>query len=43
MIEEQKGASVAESLLEDLGFDTLPIKPSEVVKSISTDAFKVEM
>ncbi len=43
MIEEQKGASVAESLLEDLGFNTLPIEPSEVVKSISTVDFKVEM
>jgi len=43
MIEEQKGAAVAESLLEDLGFETLPIIPAEVVKSISTEDFKVEM
>lgn len=43
MLEEQKGTVEAECLLEDLSFDTLPIIPSEVVKSISTDDFKVEI
>jgi len=43
MIEEQKGTAEAESLLEDLGFDSLPIVPSEVAGSISSDDFKVVM
>ena len=43
MIEEQKGSAEAESLLEDLGFDSLPIVPSDVVESISSDDFKVVM
>lgn len=43
MIEEQKGTAEAEGLLEDLGFDSLPIVPSEVVESISSDDFKVVM
>jgi len=41
MLEEQKGTAEAECLLEDLGVDTLPIVPSVVVESISTDDFKV--
>ena len=43
MIEEQKGAAEAESLLEDLGFDTLPICPRSVVGAISCDEFNVVM
>ncbi len=43
MIEEQKGAAESENLLEDLGFDALPIAPSEVVAAINTDDFKVAM
>ena len=41
MIEEQKGAAEAENLLEDLGFDSLPIVPIDVVRSIDCDDFKV--
>lgn len=41
MIEEQRGAAEAEQLLEDLGFDSLPIAPSEVAESISCDHFKL--
>ena len=33
MLEEQRGASTAEELLEDLGFDTLPIVPKDVADS----------
>lgn len=43
MIEEQKGIAEAEQTLEDLGFDTLPIKPFEVVNAISSEDFKVVM
>lgn len=43
MIEEQKGTAEAENLLEDLGFDFLPIVPSEIVESISSSDFKVVM
>lgn len=43
MIEEQKGTSVAESLLEDLGFDSLPIFPAEIVRTIDDDDFRVVM
>lgn len=43
MIDEQKGSAEAESLLEDLGFDTLPIRPHEVVKAIDSDDFRVVM
>jgi len=41
MIEEQKGIAEAESLLEDLGFDSLPIIPQEVVSAINCDDFTV--
>lgn len=41
MIEEQKGAAEAEQLLEDLGFDTLPIVPSEVAESINCEDFRL--
>lgn len=43
MTNEQYGASQAESLLEDIGFDCLPIRPQEVVSHINDDAFRVEM
>lgn len=43
MIEEQKGAAEAESLLEDIGFDTLPIVPSKVVDEIDSSDFRVVM
>lgn len=43
MIEEQKGALEAESLLDDLGFETLPIRPHEVVEAIDSDNFRVVM
>ncbi len=43
MIEEQKGIAEAENILEDLGFDLLPIKPFEVVDAISSGDFKVVM
>ncbi len=41
MIEEQKGAAVAENLLEDFGFSTLPIKPHEVVSAINCADFRL--
>lgn len=41
MIEEQKGAYEAEQLLEELGFDTLPISPWEVAESIDCDDFRL--
>lgn len=43
MIDEQKGAAEAESLLEDLGFDVLPVKPNDVVNAIDSDNFRVVM
>ena len=41
MLEEQRGASTAEELLEDLGFDTLPIVPKDVAASIDCEQFRV--
>ena len=41
MIEAQKGAAEAEQLLEDLGFDALPIVPSEVAESINCEDFRL--
>ncbi|MDQ2077110.1 ImmA/IrrE family metallo-endopeptidase [Marinimicrobium sp. ABcell2] len=41
MIEEQKGATEAENLLEDLGFNALPISPKDVVTAIDFDDFTV--
>jgi Zn-dependent peptidase ImmA (M78 family) len=41
MIEEQKGALEAEQLLEDLGFDALPIIPNDVAASINCDQFRL--
>lgn len=43
MIEEQKGITEAESLLEDLGFDSLPIKPAEVANAIDSQDFRLVM
>lgn len=43
MIEEQKGVAEAENILEELGFDALPIIPSDVVNAISSDDFRVVM
>jgi len=41
MTEEQKGAVEAEQLLEDLGFDKLPIVPSNVAESINCEDFRL--
>ncbi|OGT97313.1 MAG: hypothetical protein A2298_01805 [Gammaproteobacteria bacterium RIFOXYB2_FULL_38_6] len=41
MLEEQKGAAEAEELLEDLGFDTLPIIPKQVAEAIDCDTFRL--
>lgn len=41
MNEEQEGGVVAESLLETLGMDTLPINPEEVVQSVNCSAFRL--
>lgn len=41
MVEERKGALEAEELLEDLGFDTLPITPNQVATSIDCDQFRL--
>lgn len=43
MIKERKGISEAEKLLEELGFGTLPIVPTNVVKAIDSSNFKVQM
>ncbi len=41
MLEEQRGIQAAEELLEDMGFDVLPIIPNEVAASIDSDTFRV--
>lgn len=41
MIAEQRGTAQAESLLEDLGFNTLPIKPKEVADEINDSSFQL--
>lgn len=41
MLEEQKGAQEAEKLLEELGFDALPIIPDEVAASINCAHFRL--
>lgn len=41
MFEEQNGAAEAEQLLEDLGFDTLPIIPNQVAESIDCEGFRL--
>ena len=41
MIQERKGATEAENLLEDLGFDSLPINPIVIARSINCANFKL--
>lgn len=41
MLEERKGELAAEEILEDLGFEALPIIPHEVVASIDSEHFRV--
>ena len=41
MNEEKQGASEAENLLEELGFNALPIKPESVAHKINDDTFKL--
>jgi len=41
MIEEQRGTADAESLLEDLGIDKLPIDPFQVASEINDESFKL--
>lgn len=43
MIDEQKGATEAESLLEQLGFDSLPIIPIDIANAIHCDDFRLVM
>lgn len=42
-MEEQKGAMEAESLLEDLGFDQLPINVEKFIKAVSDESFPISM
>ncbi|RJG51400.1 ImmA/IrrE family metallo-endopeptidase [Motilimonas pumila] len=42
-MEEQKGAKEAESLLEDLGFDHLPINVNQFINAISDESFPVSI
>lgn len=42
-MEEQKGAMEAESLLEDLGFDQLPIKVNQFINAVSDESFPISM
>ncbi|EGQ8013968.1 MULTISPECIES: ImmA/IrrE family metallo-endopeptidase [Gammaproteobacteria] len=42
-MEEQKGAKEAESLLEDLGFDQLPIKVNQFINTISDESFPIRV
>lgn len=43
MINELKGVKEAENLLEELGFDTLPIIPKEVSSAISDETYPIVM
>lgn len=43
MLEEQKGAYEAENLLEELGFESLPINPIEVANNIDCEGFRLVM
>ncbi len=43
MNEEQRGATEAENTLEDLGIDSLPIKPEVVVNEINDDSFRLTL
>lgn len=40
-MEEQKGAAEAESLLEDLGFDSLPVRVESFINSISDSSYPI--
>jgi len=42
-MEEQKGATEAEYILESLGFDQLPINPENVVNNISDTSYPVKI
>ncbi|PYE33902.1 uncharacterized protein DUF955 [Idiomarina fontislapidosi] len=42
-MEEQKGAAEAESLLEDLGFDSLPIKVEQFINAVSDNSFPINI
>lgn len=42
-MEEQKGAKEAESLLEDLGFDQLPIKVNKFINTVSDESFPIRV
>lgn len=42
-MEEQKGAKEAESLLEDLGFDQLPIKVNQFINTVSDESFPIRV
>lgn len=42
-MEENKGATEAESLLEDLGFDHLPIKVETFINEVSDENFPISM
>lgn len=41
MIEEQRGATVAENLLEELGIDSLPINPFDIAELVDDPSFRV--
>lgn len=43
MIHIQKGIAEAESLLEDLGYNTLPVRPFEIAQAIHSDDFRLKM
>ena len=43
MLDEQKGAYEAENLLEELGFETLPINPIDVANQIDCEGFRLVM
>ncbi|HCG8411079.1 TPA: ImmA/IrrE family metallo-endopeptidase [Vibrio parahaemolyticus] len=42
-MEEQRGATEAESLLDDLGFTQLPIKVEEFIGSVSDSSFPIDI
>lgn len=42
-MEEKKGAEEAESLLEDLGFDQLPIDVEQFINAVSDDSFHISL
>ncbi|MEM7419082.1 MAG: ImmA/IrrE family metallo-endopeptidase [Pseudomonadota bacterium] len=42
-MEEQKGAAEAESLLEDLGFDQLPINVEQFIDAVSDESFPIDI